>query len=105
LSPPEMALFDLLKQENLSKADREKVKQASRSLLARIHELLASMDQWTRNAQTQAEVQTSILDWLCESLPQPPFTEGDTTRLAERLYEYVWQQSEAGAFAQGANAS
>ena len=105
LSPQEMALFDLLKQENLSKVDREKVKQASRSLLARIRELLSSMDQWTRNAQTQAEVQTSILDWLCESLPQPPFTEGDTTRLAERLYEYVWQQSEAGAFGQGANAS
>lgn len=104
LSPTELAVFDLLKRENLTKADREKVKQASRSLLSRIRELLASMDQWTRNAQTQAEVQTSILDWLCESLPQPPFTEGETTRLAQQLYEYVWQQSEAGKFAQEANA-
>jgi len=95
----------LLKKENLTKADREKVKHASRSLLARIQELLISMDQWTRNAQTQAEVQTSILDWLCESLPQPPFTEGDTTHLAQQLYQYVWQQSEAGKFAQEANAS
>jgi len=96
LSPAEMAIFDLLKCENLTQVDREKVKQASRSLLARIRTLLAPMDQWTRNAQTQAEVHTSILDWLYESLPQPPFTESDTTRLAQQLYEYVWQQSEAG---------
>ena len=96
LSPAEMAVFDLLKRENLTKVDREKVKQASLSLLARIRALLGSMDQWTRNAQTQAEVQTSILDWLYESLPQPPFTESDTTRLAQQLYEYVWQQSESG---------
>jgi type I restriction enzyme, R subunit len=99
LSPAGIAVFDLLQRENLTKADREKVKQAGRSLLARICTLLASMDSWTRNAQTQAEVQTSILDWLCESLPQPPFTEGDTTRLAQQLYEYVWQQSEAGNLA------
>jgi type I restriction enzyme R subunit len=94
-----MAVFDLLKRANLTKVDREKVKQASRSLLTRIRTLLASMDQWTRNAQTQAEVQTSIFDRLYESLPQPPFTESDTTRLAQELYEYVWQQSEAGNLA------
>ena len=68
----------------------------SRSLLAKIKDLLAPMGHWTRNAQTQAEVQTSILDWLYEALPKPPFTEDDTTRLANQLYEYVWQQSEAG---------
>lgn len=101
LSPTEMAIFELLKRENLTKVDRDKVKQASRSLLSKIRELLASMDQWTRNAQTQAEVQTSILDWLCESLPQPPFSESDTAELAKQLYEYVWQQTEAGNLAPG----
>lgn len=99
LSPAEMAVFDLLKRENLTKVDREKIKQASRSLLARIKDLLAPMGHWTRNAQTQAEVQTSILDWLYESLPRPPFTEEDTSQLAGRLYEHVWQQSEAGNLA------
>ena len=96
LSPAEMAIFDLLKREYLTKVGREKVKQASRSLLGRVRTLLAPMDHWTRKAQTQAEVQTSILDWLYESLPQPPFTESDTTSLAQQLYEYVWQQSECG---------
>jgi type I restriction enzyme R subunit len=96
LSQEEMAIFDLLKSENLSKKDREIVKQASKSLLTRIRELLASMQHWTRNAQTQAEVETSILDWLFETLPHPPFTEEETNILADRIYEHVWQQSEAG---------
>lgn len=102
LSSQEMAVFDLLKRDNLSKVDREKVKQASQSLLLRIRELLAPMQLWTRNAQTQAEVQTSILDWLFETLPQPPFTEDDASDLSQRLYEHVWQQSEAGNLLEGA---
>jgi type I restriction enzyme, R subunit len=97
LNDKELALFDLLQRENLSKADRERLKQASRSLLARLQQLLAPMRHWTRNAQTQAEVQSSILDWLFETLPRPPFTEPETEGLANRIYEYVWQQSEAGA--------
>lgn len=96
LTPEELAIFDLLKNEKLSQKDREKVKDASRSLLLRIRELLAPMQLWTRNAQTQAEVETSILDWLYETLPHPPFNDEETSALAGRLYEHVWQQSEAG---------
>jgi type I restriction enzyme R subunit len=96
LTPEELAIFDLLKNEKLSQKDREKVKDASRSLLLRIRELLAPMQLWTRNAQTQAEVETSILDWLYETLPHPPFSDEETSALAGRLYEHVWQQSEAG---------
>jgi type I restriction enzyme R subunit len=99
LTERELALYDLLRRENLTKADRERLKQASRSLLARLQQLLAPMGHWTRNAQTQAEVQASILDWLFETLPRPPFTDTDTEDLANRVYEYVWQQSEAGQFA------
>jgi type I restriction enzyme R subunit len=99
LSEGELALFDLLARENLSKADRERLKQASKSLLAKLQGLLASMEQWTRNAQTQAEVETSILNWLYESLPRPPFTDEDTDRLAHEVYDFVWQQSEGGHLA------
>lgn len=99
LTDQELALFDLLQRDNISKADRERLKQASKSLLARLRELLAPMGHWTRNAQTQAEVRTSILDWLTEALPRPPFTEIDTESVADRVYEYVWQQSAAGSLA------
>ena len=81
---------------NISKADREELKQASKKLLASLKERLASMPNWTRNAVTQADVQVLILDSLYSSLPRPPFTEQETEALAERLYGFVWQQSESG---------
>jgi type I restriction enzyme R subunit len=43
LSEDELTLFDMLLKENVSKADREKLKQASKGLLASLKERLASM--------------------------------------------------------------
>ena len=93
LSDDELALFDLLFKENISRAERERVKQASRSLLASLRELLARMHDWTQNSSTQADVRAFILDSLWQSLPRPPFTEEDTEVLADRVYDYVWQRS------------
>ena len=73
LSEDELALFDLLLKESIGKADRERVKQASRALLASLRDLLRPMHDWTQNTATQAEVQVFILDNLWQSLPRPPF--------------------------------
>ena len=96
LTEEELALFDLVNKESIGKADRERIKQASRELLAKLKDLLATMQQWTRNAQTQAEVEAFILDSLYLTLPRPPFTEEETQRVATQVYQYVWQQSERG---------
>ena len=52
LSEDELTLFDLLFQENISKSDREKLKQASKSLLGSLRELLKPMHAWTQNTST-----------------------------------------------------
>ena len=70
--------------------EREKVKQASRSLLARLQELLAGMPHWTETAQTQAEIEIEILDRLWNALPTPPFTNDEKTRAAAEVYKHVW---------------
>jgi len=92
LTDVELALFDLLLKKDISKSDRERVKQASKSLLESLQKLLASMPQWTKNATTQAEVKTFILDSLYRSLPRPPFDDAETDFLAGRVYDFVWQQ-------------
>ena len=69
LSEEELALFDLLKKDNLSKADRERVKLARQRLLDSVRRLIAPLERWTETEQTQAEVET-----------------------------YVWQQSVGGHF-------
>jgi type I restriction enzyme, R subunit len=104
LSEDELAFFDLLFEERISKADREKLKQASKSLLASLRELLKPMPTWTQNVQTQAEVKVFVLDNLWQSLPRPAFTEQEMETLADRVYDYVWQRSTTGGFLEGAMA-
>lgn len=96
LNEDELALFDLLYEANISKADREKLKQASKGLLATLQDLLKPMENWTQKEQTQAEVRVFILNRLFEALPNPPYAIDETQATADRIYEYVWQRSATG---------
>ena len=102
LSEDELALFDLLQKDSLGKAERERVKQASRELLASLEELVAGLDRFWEKEQTQAEVEVFILDRLFEALPTPPFTEEEKEEAARKVYQHVWQQSASGEFAAAA---
>jgi len=102
LSEDELVLFDLLFNEKITKADRERLKQASKSLLASLQELLKPMPTWTQNTSTQAEVKVFILDNLWQSLPRPPFTVEETELLADRVYDYIWQRSAGGSLLEAA---
>src|SRR5262245_57635464 len=97
LSDDEYVLFQMLFKDNISQADRNRLKQASQSLLASLRALLTPMYDWTKNTSTQAEVKVFILDNLWQSLPRPPFTDQETEALASRVYDYVWQRSASGA--------
>jgi len=96
LSEDELALFDLLNRDAISKSDREKLKQASRGLLGSLQALLKPMELWAQNEQTRAVVETHILDELWRLLPTPPFSDDDKQLAAARVYEFVWQRSAAG---------
>jgi type I restriction enzyme R subunit len=96
LNDDELALFDLLFKENISKANRERLKQASKALLASLREVLRPMRDWTQNTATQAEVKVFILDNLWEAMPRPPFNDEETEEVAARVYEYIWQRSASG---------
>ena len=102
LSEDELALFDLLKREDLGKAGRERVKQASRDLLASIKAHLAELDRFWEKEQTKAEVEVLILDEIHTKLPSPPFTTEEMKVVAGEVYAHVWQQAVSGEFAQTA---
>ena len=72
----------MLLRDSISKADRERLKQASKGLLACLRERLKPMHDWTQNATTQADVKMFILDDLWQSLPRPPFTDEETEGLS-----------------------
>lgn len=100
LGEEELALFDLLLKDNLDKPSRERVKQASRDLLASIKARLAELDRFWEKEQTKADIEVFILDEVFASLPSPPFTPDEKKALAANVYARVWQQAVHGGFAQ-----
>ena len=102
LSEDELALFDLLKKDDLGKAQRERVKQASRELLASIQARLAELDRFWEKEQTKADVKVFILDQIYANLPTPPFTNEEKGAVADNVYSYVWQRAASGEFARAA---
>ncbi len=99
LSDDELAMFDLMKRDDLSKADRERVKQASREMLNTIRERLANLERFWAKEQTKGEVEALILDEIYSRLPSPPFTAEDKKLVASNVYVHVWQQAMGGGFA------
>ena len=102
LSPPTLALFDLLQKDGLDKTSRERVKEASRELLAAIKTQLAELDRYWEKEQTKADVEVFILDKIFAGLPTPPFTPEEKKLVAENVYAHVWQQAINGEFARAA---
>jgi type I restriction enzyme, R subunit len=101
LGEEELALFDVLLQEKkggIDKAARERVKQASRELLAAVKARLAELDRFWEKEQTKGEVETLILDHVYTNLPTPPFTDDDKKLVAANVYAHVWQQAVRGGF-------
>ena len=93
LSKGQLALFDLVQRGDLNKTERERIKQASRDLLAGVLAVIAPLDRWTEKEQTQAEVESFILDQVYLSLPEPPYTSDDKAEVAQLVYRHIWQQS------------
>lgn len=96
LSDSELALFDLLTKPDITKADRERVKQSSRSLLSAIQMHLKNFEDWTAKEQTQADMKVFVLDQVFEAIPQPPYTAEEAEQMAERVYDYVFQRALGG---------
>ena len=99
LSEDELALFDLLKKDELGKAERERVKQASRELLAAIQTRLAELDRFWEKEQTKAEIEVFVLDQVYSTLPTPPFSVEEKAEVAQQVYGHIWQQAVRGAYA------
>jgi type I restriction enzyme, R subunit len=99
LTEDELAVFDLLGKDSLSKQEREIVKDASRDLLKALQDQIKGLDRFWAKHQTMAEVEVLILDYLHAKLPTPPFTPEDKDAAAQQVYRHVWQQAVSGMLA------
>ena len=84
----ELAIYDLLFSENLTRTDIKKVKEMSVDLLKKIKERIAEMDHWTDKQETRAAVDVLIRNMLYEEIPDSMFDRLEAYRSA--IYEHVY---------------
>jgi type I restriction enzyme R subunit len=92
LSEEELALFDLLLQPpelGLSPKERQEVKGAVQSLLAKVKEGRLGLD-WRKRPQAQAQVLVTIKDILDEHLP-PAYTPDLYEQKCEQVYQHLYE--------------
>lgn len=87
----QLAVFDLLLQENLSKDDIKKVKSVSKELLAKVKELLNEFDHPFDKQETRANIEILIRDILWQDLPESYPAESINTYM-NSVYGYVYQR-------------
>ncbi|MCB0746098.1 MAG: type I restriction endonuclease subunit R [Ignavibacteriae bacterium] len=89
LSEEELALFDILKKQNLSEKDKTKVKIAAKELLTKLKAGRLVLD-WRKRQQTRASVLLAIEEALDENLPVV-YTPELYKQKCQYAYEHIYE--------------
>ncbi|MEO8398555.1 MAG: type I restriction endonuclease subunit R [Ignavibacteriaceae bacterium] len=89
LSEEELAVFDLLKQSNLSEKDKDKVKLIAKELLESLKAGKLVLD-WRKRQETRAKVLVTIRTILDKQLPRSYTTEF-YNQACDRVYEHIYE--------------
>lgn len=84
----QLAVYDLLFKENLSKEDIKKVKAVSKELLTIIKDKVEQMSQPFENTTARAEIQRTISAILWQELPES-YPDDSLNLYRNKIYEYV----------------
>ncbi len=87
----QLAVFDLLFKDSLSKEDVKKVKGVSKELLAKVKELLHEYDHPFDKQETRANIEILIRDILWQDLPESYDTDSINTYMTS-VYGYMYQR-------------
>lgn len=88
----QLALFDLLKKDTLSKEEIKMLKASAKELLDTVHQAIVRMNNWREKESTRAEMAKIIRDALWKSLPTS-YTDADLTRSRQKIYTFVMERA------------
>ena len=88
-SEEELAVYDMLFSDNLSKQDIKTIKAVSVSLLQKVKAKIVELDHWTDKQETKAAIDTLIRDTLWAELPES-YGELSISRYRRAIYEHVY---------------
>lgn len=88
----QLAVFDMLYKDNLTKDEIKQVKELARELVNKIQERLAQMVRWTEKPETRAEVDTIIRDELFRLLPAS-YPDESIADYRSEIFEYFYSRA------------
>jgi type I restriction enzyme, R subunit len=95
----ELAIFDLLSKDKLSKAEIQSIKQVAQSLLRVLSERQALAKHWQQRAASAALVESTIRTHLWQSLPEGVFPEATVEALTHAIFGHLARVGDAGDYA------
>lgn len=89
----QLALYDLLFSDKLSKQDIEEVKQMVRELYKKVTHMIAEYDHWKEKETTCAAVKTAIGDTILQAAPDVIYAQQETYQ--KLIYQYFYNNYQA----------
>ena len=84
-----LAIFDLLKKDNLTKKELEEVKKVAKQTLETLKAEKLKVERWRESTQLRAQVKTTIYDTLLW-LPQEPYPENEIEEKTSEIYQHIF---------------
>jgi len=94
LDEESLAIFDLLKKQNLNASDIKRIKFVAGGLLEELKSEKLRVDQWRESEATCEAVRVTILDFLWSDktgLPAALYSEDDVNRRTEDVFRHVFR--------------
>lgn len=90
-----LAIFDLLKKDNLKDKEIEEVKKVAQKTLEALKNEKLKIERWRESTQLRAQVKTTIYDTLLW-LPQEPYSEDDVNEKTNIVYQHIFTNYPGG---------
>ena len=96
LTDEQKAIFDILRKPNLSKSDKEKIKEIAIELLEDLKKDKLKVEQWADKSVTAAAVFNYVNKTLFEILPYPTYETDDIDQKTNMVFTHLKQQYYGG---------
>lgn len=91
-SDEELAFYDLLFKDDLSKSDIKKLKEVAVTLFQAVKKKIEETDHWTDKQDTKGQVDVLIRDILFNELPAS-YDDASCLEYRQKVYDYVYMRS------------
>lgn len=92
----QLAVFDLLQKESLTKGNRDRIKQIAKELLDKLISDKLQIDHWREKATAQAQIKAEIIKHLYAALPPGSYEPDEITLKANLVFTHLYTSGIGG---------